>query len=97
MTDDIKTETDSKQLIEISIPVIGLVRGVWIMTIGGFSFIGTAFVFTYALINPNFDLIGVSLLGSLLAATMFGAMFGISRYFAEEQIKYTAINMKIKG
>jgi len=87
--------TETKQ-IELSIPIIGLVRGIWVMGTGAFAFIGTAFVFTYALIDPSFDLIAKSLLGSLLAATMFGCIFGISRYFAEEQIKYTAINMKLK-
>lgn len=82
--------------VEMSIPIIGLVRGIWVMGVGAFAFIGTAFVFTYAFVNPAFDIIGKSLLGALLGATMFGCMFGVSRYFAEEQIKYTAINMKLK-
>lgn len=89
-------ETTETEMVEINIPVIGLVRGIWIMGIGAFAFIGTAFVFTYALFDPSFDLIAKSLLGSLLAITMFGCMFGVSRYFTEEQIKYTAINMRIK-
>jgi hypothetical protein len=76
---------EETKTIEMNIPVIGLVRGIWIMGIGAFAFIGTAF-----------DLITKSLLGSLLAITMFGCMFGVSRYFTEEQIKYTAINMRIK-
>lgn len=80
----------------MSIPVIGLVKGIWIMGIGTFAFVGTAFVFTYALVDPTFDMMAKALLGSLLAVTMFGCMFGITRYFAEEQIKYTAINMKLK-
>jgi hypothetical protein len=87
----VETET-----IEMSIPVFGLVKGIWIMGIGTFAFVGTAFVFTYALVDPNFDIMAKALLGSLLAVTMFGCMFGVTRYFAEEQIKYTAINMKIK-
>lgn len=88
-------EVETTQL-EMSIPVIGLVRGIWVMAIGAFAFIGTAFVFVYALVDPNFDTLMTALLGSLLAATMFGCMFGVSRYFTEEQIKYTAINMKLK-
>ncbi len=93
---ELKDKEETEQ-IEVSIPVIGLMRGVWIMTIGGFAFIGTAFVFAYALADPNaFKPLITAVLGSLTAATMFGAMFGISRYFTEEQIKYTAINMKIK-
>jgi uncharacterized membrane protein len=84
------------EIQEMSIPIIGLMKGVWVMTIGAFAFIGTAFVFTYALIDPSFDLLAKALLGSLLAATIFGAMFGVSRYFTEEQIKYTVINMKLK-
>lgn len=95
MTEETK-ETESSKLVEVSIPVIGLVRGVWIMTIGGFAFIGTTFVFSYALASQTFNPMTTALLGSLTAATMFGAMFGVSRYFTEEQIKYTAINMKIK-
>jgi hypothetical protein len=87
---------EETETIEMNIPVIGLVRGIWVMGIGAFAFIGTAFVFTYALFDPAFDLIAKSLLGSLLAITMFGCMFGVSRYFTEEQIKYTAINMRIK-
>lgn len=86
-----KTET-----VELNVPVIGMVRGIWVMAVGVFAFVGTAFVFTYAAFNPEFDIIATSLLGSLLAFTAFGAMFGVSRYFAEEQIKYNAINMKIK-
>jgi len=86
-------ETDTQ---ELSIPIIGLIKGIWIMVIGAFAFIGTAFVFTYALIDPSFDLLAKALLGSLLAATMFGCIFGIIRYFTEEQIKYIVINMKIK-
>lgn len=93
MTEIKEIETEK---IEMSIPIIGMVKGIWIMGIGVFSFIGTAFVFTYALNDPSFDIIAKSLLGSLLGVTMFGCMFGISRYFAEEQIKYIVINMKIK-
>jgi len=89
-------ETKETETIEMSIPVIGLVKGIWIMGIGTFAFVGTAFVFTYALVDPTFDMMAKALLGSLLAVTMFGCMFGITRYFAEEQIKYTAINMKLK-
>jgi hypothetical protein len=89
-------ETKETETIEMSIPVIGLVKGIWIMGIGTFAFVGTAFVFTYALVDPTFDMMAKALLGALLAVTMFGCMFGISRYFTEEQIKYTAINMKLK-
>lgn len=89
------TENENK-MIELSVPVIGLVRGIWVMGIGVFAFVGTAFVFTYAFVDPSFNIVGKALLGSLLAVTAFGAMFGVSRYFAEEQIKYNAINMKIK-
>lgn len=92
----VETKENKTEKIEMSIPIIGLVRGIWVMGIGAFAFVGTAFVFTYALINPTFDIIGTSLLGALLGVTMFGCMFGVSRYFAEEQIKYTAINMKLK-
>lgn len=92
---EIKEENNSKT-VEMNVPVIGLVRGIWIMGIGVFAFVGTAFVFTYAFVDPSFNIIGKALLGSLLAFTGFGAMFGVSRYFAEEQIKYNAINMKIK-
>lgn len=81
---------------EMKIPVIGLVKGIWVMGVGVFAFVGTAFVFTYAFATPNFDSVGLALLGSLLAFTGFGAMFGVSRYFAEEQIKYNAINMRLK-
>lgn len=88
-------EIETTQL-ELSIPVIGLVRGIWVMGIGAFAFIGTAFVFTYAFFDPSFTIIAKSLLGALLGATMFGCIFGVSRYFTEEQIKYTAINMKLK-
>lgn len=94
MAEDKSTEELTQ--VELSIPVIGLVRGIWVMGIGAFAFVGTGFVFTYALMDPTFDIIGKSLLGSLLAFTAFGAMYGVSRYFAEEQIKYTAINMKLK-
>ena len=94
MTEEIK-ENETKRLVEVSIPVIGLVRGIWIMAIGGFAFIGTTFVFSYALSSQIYSPMTTAFLGSLTAATMFGAMFGVSRYFAEEQIKYTAINMKL--
>lgn len=93
MTETKEVETTQ---VEMSIPVIGLVRGIWVMGVGAFAFVGTAFVFTYAFSDPSFNIIGKSLLGALLAVTGFGAMFGISRYFTEEQIKYTAINMKLK-
>lgn len=89
-------ETDENVKIEMSIPVIGLMKGIWVMGIGTFAFVGTSFVFTYAFLDPSFNIIAKSLLGTLLAVTAFGCMFGVSRYFAEEQIKYTAINMKIK-
>jgi Kef-type K+ transport system membrane component KefB len=87
-----KSETEK---IEFSIPMIGLVRGIWIMVISAFAFIGISFVFTYALFDPSFDIVTKSLLGSLLAASAFGAVFGISRYLAEEQIKYIVVNMKL--
>jgi hypothetical protein len=89
-------ENDENIKIEMSVPVIGLMKGIWVMGIGAFAFIGTSFVFTYAFFDPSFDIIAKSLLGTLLAITAFGCMFGISRYFTEEQIKYTAINMRIK-
>ena len=38
MTEDIK-EDKTTELVELNIPVIGLVRGIWIMGIGAFSFI----------------------------------------------------------
>jgi len=88
-------ENDTK-IVELSVPVIGLVRGIWVMGISVFAFVGTSFVFTYAMFDPSFDIIATSLLGSLLAFTAFGVIFGVSRYFAEEQIKYTAINMRLK-
>lgn len=91
-----ETKENETTKIEMSIPIIGLVRGIWVMGIGAFAFVGTAFVFTYVVMNPSSDIIAKSLLGALLGATMFGCMFGVSRYFAEEQIKYTAINMKLK-
>ena len=91
-----ETKENETVKTEMSIPIIGLVRGIWVMGVGTFAFIGTAFVFTYALIDPSFDIMTKALLGALLGATMFGCMFGVSRYFAEEQIKYTAINMKLK-
>jgi len=91
-----KTKEPETTNLELSIPVIGLMRGIWVMAIGGFAFIGVAFVFIYALLSPNFDIVAKSLLGSLLAASAFGAVFGISRYLAEEQIKYIVINMKLK-
>lgn len=87
---------ENTKTVELNIPVIGLVKGIWIMGIGVFAFVGTAFVFTYAFVDPEFDRIGLSLLGSLLAFTGFGAVFGICRYFTEEQIKYNAINMRLK-
>lgn len=89
-------EIDETVHVEMSIPIIGLMRGIWVMGIGAFAFIGTAFVFTYALFDPSFDVITKSLLGTLLGITAFGCMFGISRYFTEEQIKYIVINMKLK-
>lgn len=89
-------ETKETDIQEMSIPIIGLIKGIWIMITGAFAFIGTAFVFTYALIDPSFDILTKALLGSLLAATIFGCIFGIIRYFTEEQIKYIVINMKIK-
>lgn len=92
----VETKEVETTQVEMSIPVIGLVRGIWVMGVGAFAFVGTAFVFTYALSDPTFDIIGKSLLGSLLAVTMFGCIFGVNRYFTEEQIKYTAINMKLK-
>jgi hypothetical protein len=91
-----ETKENETTKIEMSIPIIGLVRGIWVMGVGAFAFIGTAFVFTYALIDPSFDILAKALLGALLGATLFGCIFGVSRYFAEEQIKYTAINMKLK-
>jgi hypothetical protein len=91
-----KDNENSTETIELSIPVIGLIRGIWVMCISAAAFIGVAFVFTYAVLTPSFNIIGTALIGSLLAFTAFGAMFGVSRYFAEEQIKYTAINMKLK-
>jgi hypothetical protein len=89
-------ETNETVQIEMSIPIIGLMKGIWVMGVGGFAFIGTAFVFTYSLFDPSFDVMTKALLGTLLAITAFGCMFGISRYFTEEQIKYTVINMKLK-
>lgn len=81
---------------ELIVPVIGLVKGVWVMSICAAAFIGTSFVFTYALVDPSFGSIAKALLGALTGATLFGTIFGVVRYFAEEQIKYTVINMKIK-
>jgi len=92
----VETKDIETTQVEMSIPIIGLVRGIWVMGIGVFAFIGTSFVFVYTLLDPSFDIIGKALLGTLLATTAFGAMFGISRYFAEEQIKYIVINMKLK-
>jgi hypothetical protein len=91
-----ETKENETVKTEMSIPIIGLVRGIWVMGVGAFSFIGTSFAFTYALNSPSFDILAKSLLGALLGATLFGCIFGVSRYFAEEQIKYTAINMKLK-
>ena len=88
--------SENNKTVEFNIPIIGLVKGIWIMGIGAFAFVGTAFVFTYAFTQPNFDPMGLALLGSLLAFTGFGAFFGICRYFTEEQIKYNAINMRLK-
>jgi uncharacterized membrane protein YGL010W len=89
-------KSNDTEMVEINIPVIGLVRGLWVMIISAVAFVGTTFVFTYAMLDPTFGLLAKALLGSLVGATLFGTIFGVSRYFTEEQIKYIVINMKLK-
>jgi len=77
---------------EVTVPMVGLTKGLWIMAICATAFIGTTFVTIYALLDPNFGSLAKALLGSLTAATFFGTIFGVSRYFMEEQIKYNVMN-----